>query len=316
MSFSLCFAPFLTKAEQSEAAGLKGSMKYEGNKRYYVTPSGETLLDKRRVGPIYPNIFDVARKGNSQDYITTEDEDRGCNLEKLFMGTIYQKHGFNVRKYLNALATSEGSCSGLATAEEQSLCKQYHSLPACQGTTPVVFKALPLGAGQKYLTYQKKAPFNCSAEADVILKDTYVSKQTQEWSKIEGDLMDKKRSGSTGDLKAKAPVSQIRKTVLAKNPSATQRDIDFAINDWVYTESKKATFNVNESEVKTLVEARYSPSAAMKNVIEYRSQIGGACAGKEGRYNAKVYAEGVNIPAHEVLIYGDYIDPANKCICK
>lgn len=321
LSFALILAPFLAKAEQSteqntEMVTKGGSMKYEGNKRYYITPSGETLLDKRRVGPIYPNIFDVARKGYSQDYISTEDEEKGCNLEKLFLATIYQKHGFNVRKYLNALATPESSCSSLYSAEEQSLCRQYHSTPACQGTTPIVFKALPLSGQQNYLSLQKKAPFNCQAEIAVILNDTFISKQTQEWSKIESDLLDKKRSQLVGSLKAKAPVSQIRKNVLANNPSATQRDIDFAINDWVYTESKMSSFSVDESEVKALVEGRYSPSAAVKNVIEYKSQIGSSCAGKESRYNSKVYAEGVNIPAHEILVYGDFIDPANKCICK
>jgi hypothetical protein len=303
-------------SQQADANTGKGSMKYEGSKRFYVTPSGQEILDKRRVGPIYPNIFDVARKGSPVEYIATEDEEKGCNLEKLFMETVYKKHGFNVRKYLNALATPAGSCSKLGSAEEQALCNKFHSSPACSGATPVAFRALPLSSGQTYLTLGKHSPVSCQAEADVILKDTYVSKQTQEWSKIEGDLQDKQRSNMIGSLKSKAPVGQIKSTVLAKNPKATQRDIDFAVNDWVYSESKKASFSVSEAEVKRLVEQRYSPSSAMKNIADYKAQIASNCAGKESRYNAKVYAEGVNIPAHSVLAYGDYVDVANHCVCK
>jgi hypothetical protein len=313
----LSLSILLSAGFQSDAnTGSKGSMKYEGSKRSYVTPAGEEILDKRRVGPIYPNIFDVARKGNSKDYIATEDEEKGCNLEKMFMDTMYNKDGLNVRKYLNALATPQSACAKLPSASEQALCSKYHSNPACNGAVPVVFKALPLSAGQNYLTLSKKSPVVCQAEADVILQDTYVSKQTQEWSKIEGDIQDKKRSNMIGDLKAKAPVGQIRSTVLAKNPKATQRDIDFAVNDWVYSTSKKTAFDADEAEIKRLVEQRYSPSSAMKNIIEYKSQIGSSCKGKESRYSAKVYAEGVNIPAHEVLNYGDYVDLANKCVCK
>lgn len=291
-----------------------GRIEYKGETRYYVSPAGKAFLDKRKVGPIYPNLFDVARKGYSQDYIATEDEDRGCNLEAMFLKTVYKKYGFDVRRYLNALATT--SCASLPSAEEQSLCKQFHETPVCSGATPVVFEVLPLKTNENYLTYLRKKPFPCEAEVASILKDTYVSKQSKEWSKIEGDLIEKKRTEYTNSLKAKAPVGQIKQSVYASNKVASQRDVDFAINEWIYNEGKKASFNVSDSEIIPIVEKRYSPSSAMKNILEFKNEIGGKCAGKEARYNSKVYAEGMNIPAHHILSYADFIDKSNACICK
>ncbi|MDJ0625565.1 MAG: hypothetical protein QNJ31_04270 [Candidatus Caenarcaniphilales bacterium] len=299
--------------KNSKEASKKLAIKYQGSKRFYVTPSGREILDKRKVGPIYPNLFDVIRDGR---YISTEDEDKGCNLEKMFLGTLYQKQGFAVRKYLNAIATSASNCSSLATPEERNLCQQFHSNPSCRGVKPIVFEVEPLTAGQSYLTLKKQTPFSCASKVQVILNDTYISKQSEEWSKIERDLIEKKREKYVTELKAKAPINKIRKAALVKNPSATQREIAFAVNDWVYSESKKASFNVPDSEIQSIVEKRYTPSSAMKNLISYGKTIGGSCAGKEKRYNSKVYAEASNIPAHEVLVFADYVDTSNKCICK
>lgn len=318
LTISCLFSVIPANSEQTPqnaaaTTSQKVAVKYKGNKRYYVTPSGKEIFDNRKVGPIYPNLFDVIKDGR---YISTEDEEKGCNLEKMFLGTIYQQHGFAVRKYLNAIATPASKCASLASSSEQSLCQKYNSNPACGQVKPVVFEVYPLPAGKSYLTYNKKAPFNCASEVSVIVNDTYVSKQSEEWAKIEGDIKEKKREQLIKDLKVKAPVSQIRKAALAKNPSATKRDIDFAINDWVYAESKKQAFSVPDSEVQAIVVKRYTPSSAIKNLISYGQSIGGKCAGKESRYNAKVYAEATNIPAHEVFIFADYVDRANKCICK
>lgn len=287
-------------------------LQYQGNNRYYTLPSGKSFLDRRRVGPLYPTLFDVARKGPSFDYIQSEDEDKGCNLEEMFRSTIFKRYGLDIRRYLNAIATPASNCGKLASSEEQALCRNFHSTPACAGATPIVFEALPLPSGQNYLTYQKTN--NCTVASDMILKDVYVPKQSKEWAKIEQDLMDKKRSAN--DFKSKAPVAKIRQEVLAKNSKATQRDIDFAISEWAYNQSKMATVQVSESEVNSVAEKRYSPSAAMRNVMGFKSEIGGSCRGKESRYNNKMYAEAVNIPAHEILSFADYIDPNNGCICK
>ncbi len=281
---------------------------YKGNSKYYVTPSGKTFLDRRRVGAIYPNLFDVVR-GSS---ITSEDEDRGCNLEKMFLGTIFKRFGFDTRRYLNALATS--NCSSLSSAEEQSLCRQFHDTPACSGVTPLVFEAIPLPAGANYLTYQKNG--NCSANAEPILRDTFIPKQSKEWAKIESDLSEKKRANYNGELKAKAPLSRIRQEVFAKNAKATQRDVDFAVNDWVYNEGKKLTVQVPDSEIQPVVEKRYSPASALKNLNEFKAESGGSCKGKERVFNNKVYAEAMNIPAHHTLRFADYVDMGNGCICK
>lgn len=296
----------------SPPAKGQGQIQYQGKSHFYVTPAGKAILDRRRTGPIYPNLFDVVHQGANNDYIQTEDEDRGCNLEKMFLGSIFKRYGFDARRYLNALHTPASACGKLGSAEEQNLCREFHSNPACQNATPVVFEAIPLPAGQNYLTYQKSK--GCSA--DNILKDTFIPKQSKEWSKIESDLIEKKRSSYSTQLKAKAPVSKIRSQVLASKPGATQRDIDFAINEWVFNEAKAMTAEVSDAEIKPLVEARYSPASAMKNIVQFKSEISGSCKGKEGRYNNKIYAEGMNIPAHEVLEFADYVDPSNRCICK
>ena len=305
----LAFFSFLFMSFSAEATTF---LEYKGNSRYYTTPSGTTFLDRRRVGPLYPTLFDVARKGNSFDYIQSEDEDNGCNLEEMFRTTVFKRYGFDVRRYLNAIATPSSSCNSLGSAEEQNLCKTYHSTPACNGTMPIALEANPLPSGQKYLTYQKNT--SCTATSENILKDTYIPKQSKEWAKIEQDLMDKKRSAS--DFKGQAPTSKIRQEVLAKNPKATQRDIDFAVSEWAYNQSKNATVEVSESEVNNAAEKRYSPASALRNVMSFKNEIGGICNGKESRYNNKMYSEGVNIPAHEILSFADYIDPANGCICR
>jgi hypothetical protein len=289
-------------------------IQYKGEAKYYVTPSGEWIRDKRKVGPINPNLFDVVRGEGEYKYIASEDEDKGCNLEKLFVSTIYQKQGFDSRRFLNALATPASSCNSLPSAEEQKVCIGYHSNPACQGATPLVFYAIPLPPGASYLTYEKTG--SCEALSQPILKDIFVAKQSKEWSKIYNDLLDKKRSNKMAQLKASAPVGQIRQTVLAKNGSASQREVDFAVNDWVYTEAKKASFEIADSEIQSIVEERYTPSAAIKNVIAFRSEIGGKCGGKEARYKSKVFSEGVNIPAQHTLLFNDFVDPANGCVCK
>lgn len=292
----------------------RGRIEYKGDSRYYIAPSGEVFIDKRKVGPIYPNLFDVVRKGYSLDYISTEDEDRGCNLEKMFLQTVFKKYGFDVRRYLNALSSQ--SCQGLPSAEEQELCRLYHENPACSGATPLVFRVYPLTNEQSYLTYRKKSPFACEAEISPLLEDTYVSKQSKEWSKIEADLREKRRALYTSELKSKAPISQIKQSVQVSNPAATQRDFDFAVNEWVYTEAKKANFDISDAEIASVVEARYSPSSAMKNILAFKGETGGKCAGKEARYNSKVYAESMNIPVHHVFLFADFVDRSNACICK
>jgi hypothetical protein len=290
----------------------EGYIQYRGKSHYYVLPNGKAFLDRRRVGPIYPNLFDVARKGANNDYIQTEDEDNGCNLEKMFLSTIFKRYGFDTRRYLNALEASGSSCGRLGSAEEQALCHQFHSNPACQDATPIVFETSPVAAGQSYLTAYKKG---CNG-GETILRDTFIPKQSKEWSKIESDLIDKKRSSYTSQLKSRAPVGQIRSQVTSSKPGATQRDIDFAVNEWIYNEAKKMTPDISDAEIKPIVESRYSPASAMRNIVQFNSEIGGVCRGKESRYNNKVYAEAMNIPAHEVLLFADYVDPANHCICK
>jgi hypothetical protein len=307
----------LAVAPDNSGSNAETYLKYEGNARYYVAPNGKVFFDKRRVGPIYPNLFDVVRTGASTDFIATEDEDNGCNLEKMFLNTVYKKYGFDVRRYMNSLASAKGgSCNNLASIEEQNLCKQFQTNSACNGAKPLVLEVINLPTGQNYLTYQATKPFSCTSASDSILKYSIVPKQSKEWSKIESDLKEKKRAVYTSELKGKAPVSKIRQEVLARNGSVSQREVDFAINEWVYTESKKLAIQISDSEIRPVAQKRYSPSSAINNVLEFKSEIGGNCKGKESRYNSKVYSEGMNIPAHEILTYADFVNPSNGCICK
>ncbi len=288
-----------------------GQIVYNGNNKYYVSTGGKTILDRRKVGPIYPNLFDVVRQGSGYDYINNEDEDRGCNLEKMFLSTIFPRFGFDSRRFLNALATS--NCENLGSSEEKSLCRSYSSSSACKGATPLVFEIMPLPAGANYLTYKKESPFRCEASIGGILKDTRIPKQSREWTKIENDLIEKQRSAYTNSLKGKAPVSQIK----ASKPGASQRDIDFAVNEWIFNKARDAQFQVSEAEILPVVEARYSPSSAVKNIMSSKSEFGSGCTGsKEKRYQSKVYSEALSIPAHHSLSFADYVNPNNGCVCR
>ncbi|HEY9885647.1 MAG TPA: hypothetical protein V6C96_00155, partial [Vampirovibrionales bacterium] len=283
--------------------------------RFYITPEGKSIADNRKVGPIYPNVFAVVRKGYVYDFIKTEEEDKGCNLQDMFLNTIYSEHGYDTRKFLNAIATSSSACAGLPSSSEIEMCNKFHRNSFCGEVTPLAFIVHPLKSGENYLTLSKKG-FNCSTGIQPILDDVYISKASREWSKIEKDLVEQRRSAYTKDLKNNAPVAEITKQALEINPSANSRDIQFAINDWVYKKSQLAKFEISDQEISPIVEARYSPSSAMKNVVSFKGDFAGKCVQNAKRYNAKVYAEGLNIPAHEALIFANYVDRNGGCICK
>jgi hypothetical protein len=288
-----------------------GQIVYEGNTKYYFVAGGKEIVDRRKVGGIYPNLFDVVRKGQGYDYINNEDEDRGCNLEKMFLASIFPRFGFDTRRFLNALEVS--NCESLGSAEEKSLCRNYKSSSACNGATPLVFESLPLAAGTNYLTYKKETPFKCEASISGILSETRIPKQSREWTKIESDLIENKRSTYTKSLKNTAPISQIK----ASKPGASQRDIDFAVNEWIFNKARDAQFQVSDAEILPVVEARYSPSSAIKNISSSRAEFAGGCTGaKEKRYQNKVYSEALNIPAHHSLSFADYVNINNGCICR
>ncbi|MFN5540310.1 MAG: hypothetical protein ACK481_09700 [Candidatus Melainabacteria bacterium] len=297
----------------SISSGNHEYLVYKGSKKYYALSTGQTFQDKRRTGAIYPNLFDLVRVGNNGEYI--KNEEQSCDLQEMFRGTIYKKFGFDARRYLNALATSSDKCASLPSFEEQSLCKQYHEESGCAGATPIVFQVLPLSPGESYLTKNKENN-TCQIASQSLLQDRYIPKQSKEWSKIQGDLLDKKRAKATESFRASAPIESLRADLISKKGQANKRDLDFAINEWAYNKAKEMTFQIDEQEIKSIVEERYSPSSAVNNLLSSSGELKAALKARNNRYESKVYAEATNIPPHSILLFNDFVNPQNGCLIK
>ncbi|MDX1918036.1 MAG: hypothetical protein SFT81_02700 [Candidatus Caenarcaniphilales bacterium] len=307
---------FLSQAIIPEVTSQNGghSLVYIASQKYFIFPDGLQIRDDRSEGSLYPNMFDVIRKDSYGEHIVTEHQDDGCNLEELFRTTIFNSSGFHARKYLNALAATSRSCQGLSTSEEKALCDGFLSKSACVGAMPIALRALPLTAGATYLSY--KVPFTCESVSEMLLKETYIPEESLEWQKIGKDITEKKRSEYQKTLKAKVPYDSLKSKVLATNAYATQRDFDFAASEWIYNEARKYQPEVSKSEIQPVAEKRYSPHGAIFNLISFKSEIGGNCKGLEKRYQNKIYAEAQNIPPQYLLLFDDFVNISNHCLCK
>ncbi len=288
---------------------------YERNQKYYLTPNNLKIKDLRKTGPLNPTLFDLVRTDAfGEKYIENEKEEGGCNLEEAFRKTIFQSYGVNIRRYLNALYVA--SCDSLGSAEEKALCNYYKETPACQGTELVAFLALPLNSqAETYLTTASISPFSCTIAKEKISANNYVPKESAEWDKIKSDLVDKQRKTFVANLKNNVPTTEIRNNVLSQNPSASERDIQFAIQDYIFEKGNNFTAEISDPEIQSIVESRYAPFGVMESLKSFSLENASSCAKMNNRYWIRTYGEVINIPPHLLLVFNDYIAKNNSCLC-
>jgi hypothetical protein len=139
-----------------------------------------------------------------------------------------------------------------------------------------------------------------------LLSYTRVPKQSEQWEKIERDLRKAKREQYAKQLRQEVPIQ----TIEANLPSdATVREREFAIRDWVYERSQALQVELDPEIVREKAKLRYSPSAAVSKVLEFD------CKEPLKRYRSFVFSEAANIPAHEIVRFGDLVREDAKCIC-
>lgn len=304
-----------TKPEVKAETKKDQYLEYVKGTRYYITPDGKRIKDLRKTGPLNPTLFDVARKDAYDElYMQNEDEEKGCNLELAFRKNIFPVYGADIRRYINALAAKD--CSTLASSAERAMCDAYRNNPACSDVFPVVLEALPLPAGESYLKYKKDTKFDCASAYQTLASNTYVPKESVEWRKIERDLIDEKRKAFVRDLKANLPMAEIKAKLAETNPSPTQKEIDFAVQDYVYEKSQAFTARIPDEDIQEIVQKRYTPFGVMTNLKSFSEENGYSCSRAQNRYDTKMYGEIVNIPPHLLLLFADYTSKESTCICK
>lgn len=285
--------------------------------KYYILPDGSPVSDQRTSGALNPNLFTVVREYpvDGSLYFQSESEVDGCNLEESFRKHIYPQHGVNVRRYLNALSTTD--CNSLSSSGERNLCLDFRNNLSCQSAMPIALLAMPITNNESYLTYKKDMlSFNCKEARDTLLANNFVPRESTEWKKIKSDLIDKQRKAFVKNLKKNPPVQEIRQQTLMKNPNATERDIKFAIQDYIYEQGQNFTADVSDDVVQQVAQMRYAPHGVAANLDTFSIENNRSCAQMSRRYNAKMYGEVTNIPPHLLILFNDYINPANQCLCK
>jgi len=293
--------------------------------KYYLTPQGKKISDRRRTGPLHPTVFDLARADvpGGQYYVQNEPK---CDLQEMFRTTIYRSYGFDIRRYLNALyeanapdrfITPVPPCSQLNSPSERSFCEQYQQNPACteSNVTPVVFLALSLPDNGNYLTLDKQEPFDCNAARRALESHKYVPKNSVQWSKIERDLKEDKKKEFLKNLKANIPHQEIKEKVLADNPQATKRDIDFATQEYLWSKTDAFNPEIEDAQIQAIVEKRYAPFGVIDNLNVFSKEYEFSCNRMSKRHSIKMYGESTNIPPHLILLFNDYVDQNNQCIC-
>jgi|GEM_PF-5109412 len=298
----------------------KKKLSYQNEGKYYLYKDLK-ILDKRSTGSLYPNVFNVVHTEQNFNYVKNESPESGCILEDLFLEDIYPEFGFDLRRFLNAI--SQFSCEDLSNKAERKTCLKFKNNKNCSSSKvkPLVFLLFPLekaGKNSSYLTYSSgQSKLSCKELKDVLLSETFVPEGSQEWQKIRRDLIEKeKKRYKEEKLKNSVPKAKIKELLLEENPQATQRDLDFAINDWIYERVSSYEPPIKYLEIKALAENRFSPAAAVKSLVQFAEKINYSCQGKKQEYNTRAYGEAFNISADRVFEYVDYLEKKNKCICK
>ncbi len=286
---------------------------FSGSAKYYITPQGRKLADRRKTGPLYPTAFDLVKNDGSFEYIVNGNDEKGCDLETTFQRTIYKKYGFDIRRYFNAISTPTEKCFDLPSVEEKTLCEYYHNNQECLSGIPLGIYVNPLPMGANYLTYGRENFLGCKPIIEAISLYNTVPKQSEQWQKIQGDLIEKKRQALSKQLQANPPLQEIKASLIAAGQATDERSLKFAAREYAYNQSVNAPFVIDDKEVDLLAPERYSPAAAITSLISFKAQAAKSCP--SDKYNSKIFGEALNIPAHQILQFNDLADRRNKCIC-
>ena len=205
-------------------------------------------------------------------------------------------------------ALTAPDCAGLASDAERQVCSYYQTAPDCQGAEAILLLANPEPLGTDY---------DCQQIEEILLANRYVPQDSVEWTKTRRDLVEVQRKEFVASLKAKPPLERIRQQTLADNPLATERDVQFALQEYYYEQGNAFSAEVDPAAIQAIVQDRYAPYGVARNLAQYRqSNPSGRCADLAKRYQVKIYGELANIPPHLALIYSDYINQDNQCLCR
>ncbi len=171
------------KADLSDDEIQKSSnyLKFDSStkQKFYHLENGDVVLEKRKIGPMYPSVFDVVRSDvNGSRYYQVEDN--RCDLSAIYLKTLYSQKGLQLRTFANALQRKTSACQSLASAEEIATCKEFHSNSECVGATPLI---------SEFVAAKEK---NCGEIKSLLLADTVVPRESREWWNAERNLREKK----------------------------------------------------------------------------------------------------------------------------